>query len=247
MSGMQHEMDSSGVTPFPEWNFTSMTESDDPYAKRNHMTTWEWGLLLLVVDWYSGGPPVGSQDPVELASVKDRPSVLSVFREWAAFLHEPSNGLEPSKILAKNEEYSSSRLQKCWLKITTTNHRELAIAALIHKILPLKDKLEAQFRVKICYLEHDKLPGRLSQDNTSHANDGTRGQYKVKFLALPGTCLAAERVWQSLDEKRKEREKIYDLAIRQTNHVVGLDLPVVRLWEPGLQQVFGAMKGNVNK
>ncbi|THV51898.1 hypothetical protein BGAL_0095g00140 [Botrytis galanthina] len=242
MSGMQHEMDLSGVTPFPEWDFTSMTESDDPYADRNHMTTWERGLLLLVVDWYSGGPPVGSQDPVELASVKDRPSVLSVFSEWAAFLHGQSNGLGPSKILAKKEEYSSLRVSKCWQKITTINHRELAIAALIHKILPLKEELETQFGVKICYVKHDKLPGCLSQDNTSHANDGTWGQYKVQFLPLPRTCPAAERVWKSLDEKRKEREKTYDLAMRQTNHVVGLDLPVVDLWDPDLQKVFGAMR-----
>ncbi|TGO54765.1 hypothetical protein BCON_0102g00220 [Botryotinia convoluta] len=244
MSVMQRRMGSSGLTPFPNLDTTSIlsTEIEGTYRERNTSTPWKGGLLLLVIDWYSGGESFVSQCPVFWTAVEDRVSVRSVFCKWAAFLDNQLNGLEPSIMLAKNQGYSKDELSHCWRKITTSKFRDHAVAALLQKILPLKETLEAEFNVKICYMKHDKLPGCQSQTNSPHANDGTWGQYKVEFSRLSMDWPTAKQIWQSLAEKRKERERIYDLALRQTNHVLGLSLPVVDLWDPGLQQVFGSMR-----
>ncbi|KAF7935887.1 uncharacterized protein EAE98_002107 [Botrytis deweyae] len=223
MSEMQHGMDSSGVTNFPELEFTSniLTETDSTFGERHTSTTWECGLLLLVVDWYSGGKSAGSPCLAQW-TVANRIAVASVFYSWATFLNNENvlYELEPSRVLANGGAYSKGQLVALWRKITKTDFRNYAIAALYRKILPLKDKLEAEFKVKICYLKHEILPGCLSEDNTSHKNDGTLGQYNVKFSTSINNGPTAERLWQTLDEKRKERERLYDLVLQQTKHAM---------------------------
>ncbi|TGO37950.1 hypothetical protein BHYA_0085g00270 [Botrytis hyacinthi] len=244
MSEMPRRMDSSGLTPFPNLDTTSMLwiERDLTFYKQRTWTPWEGGLLLLVMDWYSGGESVASNSSALWVANEDRISVRSVFCKWAVFLNDRLNVLEPSRILAKDREYAIGELKYCWQLIITEPFRKHAVAALLQKILPLKETLEAEFDVKICYMMHDKLPGFHNKTYSVHVNDGTWGQYKVEFPALTSSSSSARAVWQDLAEKRKERERLYDLALRQTNHVLGLSLPVVDLWDPGLQQVFGSMR-----
>ncbi|KAF7884269.1 uncharacterized protein EAF02_004605 [Botrytis sinoallii] len=223
MSEMQHETDLSGVTHFPELDFTSsiLTESDATFGKQHTSTTWECGLLLLAVDWYSGGKSAGLPCLAQW-EVENRIAVSSVFCNWAAFLNNENelNGLEPSRVLANGGAYSKAQLVALWHKITKTEFRDHAIATLYRKILPLKEKLEVEFKVKICYLKHEILPGCLNKDHTSHVNDGTLGQYKVEFSRSIKNGPNAERIWQTLDEKRKERERLYDLVLQRTNQIM---------------------------
>ncbi|TGO25431.1 hypothetical protein BPAE_0080g00220 [Botrytis paeoniae] len=218
------------------------TERESTDHKQRTWTTWEGGLLLLVIDWYSGGESVASQCSALWVANGDRISVRSVFRKWAGFLNDKLNGLEPSRILAKDREYANEEVNYCWRSITKGKSREHAVVALLHKILPPTEALEAEFDVKICYMKHDKLPGLHNQTYSVHVNDGTWGQYEVKFPFLSSSSFPAWELWHVLAEKRKERKRLYDLALQQTNHVLGLGSPVVDLWDPGLQQVFGSMR-----
>ncbi|KAF7912973.1 uncharacterized protein EAF01_001994 [Botrytis porri] len=244
MSGLQRGMSSSELTPFPNLDTTSMlwNETKSTSFRQQNWTIWEGGLLLLVVDWYCGGESVASQSSVLWVGNGDRIAVRSVFRKWAVFLNNEVNGLEPSIILTQGREYPIRQIECCWRKFTSVKFRKTAVAALLQQILPLTETLEAEFDVKICYIKHDKLPGLHNQTYSVHVNDGTWGQYEIKFPALSSNTGPALQVWEELAEKRKERERLYHLALRQTNHVLGLGLPVVDLWDPGLQQVFGSMR-----
>ncbi|EMR90807.1 hypothetical protein BcDW1_511 [Botrytis cinerea BcDW1] len=243
MSGVQDKMGSSTLIPYPNLDTTSMfLIGNEPRRYGQLWTFWERGLLLLVIDWYRGGDSSEPYPPALWKAAEDRISVQSVFHEWAMFLNDKPNGLETSGILAGNQGYTESQIFRCWQRLKEEQFRRQAIATLLLKILPLVGTLEAEFNVKICYIKHDKLPGKQDQINSEHVNDGTWGQYKVDFSSAHLNAPYALRIWQILVEKREERERQYDLAVRQTRHVLGLGLPVIDLWDPDLQQVFGSMR-----
>ncbi|TGO16194.1 hypothetical protein BTUL_0031g00600 [Botrytis tulipae] len=245
MSEMQRRMDSSGLTPFPNLDTTSILGIERrpmSLEQQQTWTAWEGGLLLLVIDWYSGGESVASQCKALWIAHEDRISVQSVFSNWAVFLDNQVNGLEPSEVLTQGLQYFIENVDRCWRRLQNIKFREHAVIALFQNILPLTETLEAEFDVKICYIKHNKLPGLHDQTYGVHVNDGTWGQYKVHFPRLYLANFPALELWHILAEKRKERERLYNLAIRQTNHVLGLGLPVVDLWDPGLQEVFGVIR-----
>ncbi|TEY77408.1 hypothetical protein BOTCAL_0055g00160 [Botryotinia calthae] len=242
MSGVQHRMGSSRLIPYPNIDATSMFLIEHEPRRSNQVWTfWEGGLLLLVIDWYSGGESIAFYSSALWNATEGRVSVQSIFHEWAIFLNDKPNGLETSNFLAKNQGYTENQILRCWQKLIGRQFRDHAVAALLLKILPLVGTLEAEFNVKICYIKHDKLPGNQEQINSEHMNDGTWGKYQVNFMAdLNGA--PALRHWQSLVEKREERVRLYDLAVRQTRHVLGPGVPVVDLWDTDLQRVFGSMR-----
>lgn len=246
MSGVQHKMGSSTLIPYPNLDTTSMFLIEHESRRCSQLWTfWESGLLLLVIDWYRGGDSVPPYPPALWKAAEHRVSVQSVFHEWAMFLNDKPNGLETSKILAENQGYTEPQIFRCWRRLNERQFRKQAIATLLLKILPLVGTLEAEFNVKLCYIKHDRLPGKQDQINREHVNDGTWGQYEVDFSIANLNGAYALRIWQILVEKREERERQYDLAVRQTRHVLGLGLPVVDLWDPNLQQVFGSMRRNM--
>ncbi|KAJ8070724.1 hypothetical protein OCU04_001095 [Sclerotinia nivalis] len=185
---------------------------------------WEAAVMLLAIDWYTAGGKTQAQwgGPAAYHQAGRNYGILSIVRDWIIFLHDAPCDLRSNRLMERRQLggatsiFSSQTIRRKWYDLKFDHEiRTEAVYALMNQVLPMREELEAQFSIRICYIQNDKLPAGDPADLAGQQlpDDGTSGQYHVTFSPRRWNT---EEIWGSEKAAREERQIAYDLALRQT-------------------------------